>query len=90
MVKDPYERLRLCRGYDKALCFEMEAAGMDENPCLVVRGICDYCDTHKQDDWHYYASAVAAAYARIILLHIPGQQVEHLEHMGETFKKGKH
>ncbi|KFG85253.1 hypothetical protein MANI_114843 [Metarhizium anisopliae] len=88
VVKDPYERLRLCRGYDKALCFEMEAAGiMDENPCLVVRGICDYCDTHKQDDWHYYASAVAAAYARIILLHIPGQQVKHLEHMGETLKK---
>jgi len=30
------------------LCFEMEAAGlMDSFPCLVVRGICDYADSHK-------------------------------------------
>ncbi|RYO96334.1 hypothetical protein DL764_007492 [Monosporascus ibericus] len=88
VVKDPDERLRLCRGYDKALCFEMEAAGiMDEIPCLVIRGICDYCDTHKQDGWHYYASAVAAAYAKTILLKIQGQEVEKLEQMSETLKK---
>ncbi|KAB8078795.1 nucleoside phosphorylase domain-containing protein [Aspergillus leporis] len=31
------------------ICFEMEAAGlMNQLPCLVIRGICDYCDTHKQ------------------------------------------
>jgi nucleoside phosphorylase len=30
------------------LCFEMEAAGlMDNFPCLVIRGICDYADSHK-------------------------------------------
>ncbi|KXX72876.1 hypothetical protein MMYC01_209211 [Madurella mycetomatis] len=30
------------------LCFEMEAAGlMNDFPCLVMRGICDYSDTHK-------------------------------------------
>ena len=30
------------------LCFEMEAAGlMDRFPCVVIRGICDYSDTHK-------------------------------------------
>ena len=29
-------------------CFEMEAAGlMDKLPCLVIRAICDYCDSHK-------------------------------------------
>ncbi|EFY88015.1 G-protein beta WD-40 repeats containing protein, putative [Metarhizium acridum CQMa 102] len=61
VVKDPYERLRLCDGYDKALCFEMEAAGiMDESPCLVVRGICDYCDTHKQGDWQSAGGAFGA------------------------------
>ena len=33
------------------LCFEMEAAGlMDNFPCLVVRGICDYADSHKNKD----------------------------------------
>ncbi|TDZ12937.1 hypothetical protein C8035_v000157 [Colletotrichum spinosum] len=30
------------------LCFEMEAAGlMNHFPCLVIRGICDYSDSHK-------------------------------------------
>jgi nucleoside phosphorylase len=88
VVKDPYERANLCRGYEQALCFEMEAAGiMDEIPCLVIRGICDYCDTHKQDGWHYYAAAVAAAYAKTILLKIYSEQVERLEQMSETLKK---
>ncbi|KAH6971419.1 nucleoside phosphorylase domain-containing protein [Ilyonectria sp. MPI-CAGE-AT-0026] len=84
-VKDPEARQRLSRGLDGALCFEMGAAGiMDEIPCLVIRGICDYCDTHKQDDWHYYAAAVAAAYAHTILLKIPGQEVHSMEPMART------
>jgi nucleoside phosphorylase len=30
------------------ICFEMEAAGlMDNFPCLVIRGICNYADSHK-------------------------------------------
>ncbi|CAI4216016.1 unnamed protein product [Parascedosporium putredinis] len=34
------------------LCFEMEAAGlMNHFPCVVIRGICDYSDTHKNKDW---------------------------------------
>ncbi|KAL7973204.1 nucleoside phosphorylase domain-containing protein [Trichoderma sp. SZMC 28014] len=34
------------------LCFEMEAAGvMNHTPCLVIRGICDYADSHKNDLW---------------------------------------
>lgn len=50
------------------LCFEMEAAGMMNSfPCLVIRGVCDYCDRHKNDDWHFHAAAVAAAYARELL-----------------------
>lgn len=88
VVKAPDARLHLCRDNDKALCFEMEAAGiMDEIPCLVIRGICDYCDTHKQNGWHYYAAAVAAAYARTILLKIRGSEVEKLDPMSETLKK---
>ncbi|KAI1105316.1 purine and uridine phosphorylase, partial [Jackrogersella minutella] len=51
------------------LCFEMEAAGLMNNlRCLVIRGICDYADSHKNDDWHNYAALVAAAYARELLL----------------------
>jgi nucleoside phosphorylase len=53
---------------NNCLCFEMEAAGlMNQFPCLVIRGISDYCDTHKNDRWQRYASATAAAYAKELL-----------------------
>lgn len=54
----------------RILCFEMEAAGLVNTiPCLVIRGICDYADSHKNDEWHKYAALAAAAYTRE-LLHI--------------------
>ena len=58
------------------LCFEMEAAGlMDNFPCLVIRGICDYADSHKNKQWQGYAAATAAAYAKELLSVIPPKQV---------------
>lgn len=55
-----------------ALCFEMEAAGlMDSFPCLVIRGICDYSDSHKSKEWQEYAAAAVAAYAKELLAVIP-------------------
>ncbi|KAI9771530.1 MAG: hypothetical protein M1840_002150 [Geoglossum simile] len=88
VVKNPQDRDRLCRGHDDAICFEMEAAGiMDEIPCLVVRGICDYADTHKQDRWHHYAAAVAAAYGKAILLKVYSQDVKEARSMKETMEK---
>jgi nucleoside phosphorylase len=56
------------RAMHKILCFEMEAAGvMNLVPCLVIRGICDYADSHKNKAWQQYAAAAAAAYARCLL-----------------------
>ncbi|KAF3206925.1 hypothetical protein TWF106_000532 [Orbilia oligospora] len=56
----------------RALCFEMEAAGlMNIIPCLVIRGISDYSDSHKNDSWQGYAAASAAAFAKQLLLEIP-------------------
>ncbi|KAF2183430.1 purine and uridine phosphorylase, partial [Zopfia rhizophila CBS 207.26] len=50
------------------LCFEMEAAGlMNHFPCLVIRGICDYSDSHKNKEWQGYAAMAAAAYAKDLL-----------------------
>ncbi|PYI00247.1 purine and uridine phosphorylase [Aspergillus sclerotiicarbonarius CBS 121057] len=50
------------------LCFEMEAAGlMDNFPCLVIRGVSDYSDSHKKKEWQCYAAATAAAYAKQLL-----------------------
>ncbi|KAJ5651366.1 uncharacterized protein N7484_005089 [Penicillium longicatenatum] len=57
-------------------CVEMEAAGlMNDFPCLVIRGICDYADSHKNKEWQGYAAAVAAAYAKELLLVVPIDQV---------------
>ncbi len=54
------------------ICFEMEAAGLMEIiSCLVIRGICDYADSHKSKEWQRYAAATAAAYARELLDEMP-------------------
>jgi nucleoside phosphorylase len=54
------------------ICFEMEAAGlMDILPCLPIRGICDYSDSHKGKEWQRYAAGTAAAYARELLEELP-------------------
>ncbi|KAE8384965.1 hypothetical protein BDV23DRAFT_176621 [Aspergillus alliaceus] len=58
------------------LCFEMEAAGlMDDFQCLVIRGICDYSDSHKNKQWQGYAAATAAAYAKELLSVVHTSQV---------------
>lgn len=62
---------------DECVCLEMEAAGLMNNfPCLVIRGICDYADSHKNDRWQRYAAATAAAYAKEFLGIIEGEDVE--------------
>ena len=67
VMKHGYTRDRLARELN-ILCFEMEAAGlMDHFPCLVIRGICDYADSHKNKQWQEYAAATAAAYAKELL-----------------------
>ncbi|KAK8017199.1 hypothetical protein PG991_008275 [Apiospora marii] len=59
------------------LCVEMEAAGlMDNFPCIVIRGICDYADSHKNDAWQEHAAAVAAAFAKECLGYIQASEVE--------------
>jgi nucleoside phosphorylase len=63
----------------KVLCFEMEAAGlMNDFPCIVIRGICDYADSHKNKAWQEHAAAVAAAFAKEFLSVVPKQEVDHM------------
>ncbi|KAL2210079.1 purine and uridine phosphorylase [Sarocladium strictum] len=55
----------------QVMCFEMEAVGvMSDKPCLVVRGISDYADSHKNRGWRHYAAATAAACAKDLLSHV--------------------
>jgi nucleoside phosphorylase len=80
LIKNGIERDAICQGLDDdILCFEMEAAGlMNSFPCLVVRGICDYADSHKNKRWQAYAAATAAAYAKEILSVIPPTDIADL------------
>jgi nucleoside phosphorylase len=76
LMKDAGIRDKLAAEKD-VLCFDMEAAGlMNQFPCLVIRGICDYADSHKNDQWQGYAAMVAAAYAKDLLSYIAPSNVE--------------
>jgi nucleoside phosphorylase len=77
VMKDARERDQYANDPElNVLCFEMEAGGLMNNfPCLVIRGICDYSDSHKNDEWHNYAALAAAAYARELLLVLKPQKV---------------
>jgi nucleoside phosphorylase len=58
------------------MCFEMEAAGlMNTFPCVIIRGISDYSDSHKNSRWKRYAAATAAAYAKELLRFVPEEQL---------------
>ncbi|EQB52061.1 hypothetical protein CGLO_08339 [Colletotrichum gloeosporioides Cg-14] len=75
------------------LCVEMEAAGlMDDFPCLVIRGICDYADSHKNKAWQEHAAAVAAAFTKELLEYVPPVEVDGerpaWEHLSEEVRRG--
>jgi nucleoside phosphorylase len=70
---------------NNVLCFEMEAAGlMNGFSCLIIRGICDYSDSHKHKGWQGYAAMAAAAYAKQIVSIIRPQQVEEVPTLGRS------
>ena len=76
LMKDALVRDTLAAEKD-VLCFEMEAAGlMNYFPCLIIRGVCDYSDSHKNKEWQGYAAMAAAAYAKDLLCRIPPNKVE--------------
>ncbi|KAL2872494.1 purine and uridine phosphorylase [Aspergillus lucknowensis] len=71
VIKDGALRERLKKEVG-IICVDMEGAGlMDSFPCLVIRGVSDYADSHKNDRWQPYAAAAAAAYAKELLALVP-------------------
>ncbi|KAL2840935.1 hypothetical protein BJX68DRAFT_271402 [Aspergillus pseudodeflectus] len=68
VIKNGVTRDIIAEELQGALCFDMEAAGtFGDLACIVIRGIADYCDSHKNDEWHGYAAAAAAAIAKEML-----------------------
>lgn len=76
LQKDPATRDQL-RDRFGVRAIEMEASGLQNaawhqgKDIFVVRGICDYCDHAKNDDWQKYAALAAAAYARAMIETMP-------------------
>ncbi|KAL4999228.1 nucleoside phosphorylase domain-containing protein [Aspergillus recurvatus] len=72
VIRDGLTRDRLSTELKGVLCFEMEAAGLlNILPCIVIRGICDYGDSHKNKTWQPCAAGNAAACAKELLAYVP-------------------
>lgn len=84
VMKSGEDRDRIAARHE-LIAFEMEGAGAwDEIPCIVVKGICDYADSHKNKAWQNFAAATAASVAKAIL----GRYAVHDEDRGSTLKSG--
>ncbi|KAF3923680.1 hypothetical protein ABW20_dc0101109 [Dactylellina cionopaga] len=71
VMKSGSKRDKTAHDIPNILCFEMEAAGVaTEYSWIVIRGISNYADSHKNDDWQHYAAAAAAASAKEILSYL--------------------
>jgi nucleoside phosphorylase len=67
VMKSGEDRDRIASTED-IIAFEMEGAGVwDSFPCIIIKGGCDYADSHKSKVWQRYAAATAAACAKAFL-----------------------
>ncbi|KAF3056869.1 hypothetical protein CFAM422_012629 [Trichoderma lentiforme] len=67
VMKSGDHRDQIAKQYN-IIAFEMEGAGLwDECPCIIVKGICDYSDSHKNKIWQPFAAATAAAAVKAML-----------------------
>jgi nucleoside phosphorylase len=88
VIRDGRIREKLKEELRTIICFDMEAAGlMNSFPCLVIRGICDYADSHKNKKWQPYAATTAAATAKELLSLIPAAKVTEMPSADETTAK---
>lgn len=68
VMKSGEHRDRIAKS-EGIIAFEMEAAGVWESfrCCVVIKGVCDYADSHKSKDWQTYAAATAASCTKAFL-----------------------
>jgi len=76
VMRSAVKRNELIRDVGDILYFEMEAAGlMTKFSCIVIRGISDYADSHKNDAWQHFAAAAAAACTKELLSYLDPEVV---------------
>ncbi|KAM4057603.1 phosphorylase superfamily protein [Hirsutella rhossiliensis] len=67
VIKSATDRDRISKEAG-VIAFEMEGAGVwDELPSVVIKGVCDYADSHKHKGWQDFAAAMAASASKAIL-----------------------
>lgn len=67
VMKSAQDRDEIARK-EKILVFEMEGAGVWDNiSCIIIKGVCDYADSHKSKAWQAYAAATGASAAKTFL-----------------------
>ena len=68
VIKSGEDRDRIARK-EGVIAFEMEAAGVwEELPCcIIVKGVCDYADSHKSKKWQNFAAATASSVTKVLL-----------------------
>ncbi|RAH46266.1 Pfs, NB-ARC and TPR domain protein [Aspergillus brunneoviolaceus CBS 621.78] len=53
---------------EKVIAFEMEGTGVWDNvPCVIIKGVDNYADSHKGKVWQAYAAATGASVAKAFL-----------------------
>ncbi|KAH7146081.1 nucleoside phosphorylase domain-containing protein [Dactylonectria macrodidyma] len=71
VMRNTAKRSEVIRNIDNILCFEIEAAGLiTEFSCIIIRGISDYTDSHKNNNWQHYAAITAATCTKELLSYI--------------------
>ncbi|KAJ6099085.1 hypothetical protein N7467_000620 [Penicillium canescens] len=67
VMKSGEDRDKIAKRHS-VIAFEMEGAGVwDEVPCIVVKAVCDYADSHKNKIWQDFATATAASATKALL-----------------------
>ncbi|WP_173978125.1 hypothetical protein [Magnetospirillum sp. UT-4] len=80
VVKDEVRRDAIRETFN-ARAIEMEGSAVHRAMSLlgahgmVIRGTCDYCTIEKRDDWQYYAAALAAVYAKMLIARFPKEWI---------------
>ncbi|KAL0938104.1 nacht and ankyrin domain protein [Colletotrichum truncatum] len=75
VMKSGLDRDRIAEDHD-LIAFEMEGAGVwDQIPCIIVKAICDYADSHKNKKWQAFAAATAASAMKALLEDYPHTDV---------------
>ncbi|KAL4965263.1 purine and uridine phosphorylase [Aspergillus stella-maris] len=77
---------------EKVIGFEMEGAGVWDNiPCIIIKGVCDYADSHKNKLWQAYAAATGASVAKAFLQYwVPeSREASHLVFRNIPFPKNE-